>query len=163
MAYNDHFLDEFYVEDVDYDHPGYSHVPSGHLQPPSVRSDDFDRYSDCFAEVLEVGDSPVSPLALGHEVEGLLLRYWGELYHVNAESSGADSLSGGRSAAHSGLFYSKDACLSNDPGINLPPFSHQILKAWMHRLALLDRLRQELMSLFGSKRKIRFVSFLPSH
>ena len=57
--------------------------------------------------------------ALSSEAETLLCRYLGDLYHGKKESSGADSLLGGRSPVHSDLFVN-DASLANDTGINLP-------------------------------------------
>ena len=81
---------------VRYDRPSHSHVPSGLIQPSSsVRSDNIDQYSDYFEDFSEIYDSSVSPLALGREAETLLLRYLGDLYRVNAKSSGAGSLWGG--------------------------------------------------------------------
>ena len=55
-------------------------------------------------------------LRLGHS----FVVIWGTCITVRKESSGADSLSGGRSSVHSDLFVN-DASLANDPGINFPP------------------------------------------
>ena len=123
MAFDDYPLDESYLGDLDYGHLSHSHSPSGLVQPSfsSVHSDDFDQFSNSFFEDPEVDESSgFSPFALSREAETLLVRYLGDLYRVNKESVGVDSLSGGRSSTQSDLFHS-DASLTNDQGIKLPP------------------------------------------
>ena len=123
MAFDDYPLDESYFGDLDYGRLSHSHSPSGLVQPsfPSVRSDNFDQFSDSVFEDPEVDESSVfSPFALSREAETLLVRYLGDLYGVNKESVRVDSLSGGQSSMQSDLFYS-DSSLANDPGIKLPP------------------------------------------
>ena len=70
------------------------------------------------SEIVEFSGS--SLFALSSEAETLLCLFQGDLYHVKIESSGADSLLGGRSSVHSDLFVN-DASLANVPGIKLPP------------------------------------------
>ena len=94
VALDDPFLAESYLGDPDYDRFGHSQFPSGLNQPPfsSAHSDDL---GSVFGES-EIDDfSGSTPSALSSEAETLLCRYLGDLYRVNKESSGADSLSGG--------------------------------------------------------------------
>ena len=105
--------------DPDYDRLGHSQFPSGLNQPPfsSAHSDDL---GSVFGESEIDEFSGCSLSALSSEADTLLCRYLGDLYHGKKESSGADSLSGGRSSVHSDLFVN-DASLANAPGIKLPP------------------------------------------
>ena len=100
MASGDQSLADYYVDDLDFDHLGYSQFGG---QQPS-----FDpALSDCAPDEFEPDDfSGSSPYSLSVQAEAILCRYLGDLYCVNrkVESSEADSQSGGRSSARSDLF-----------------------------------------------------------
>ena len=116
MASGDQSLADYYVDDLDFDHLGYSQFGG---QQPSFDPALLDCAPDEFEPDNFFGSSPYS---LSVQAETILCRYLEDLYCVNrkVESSEADSQSGGRSSARSDLF--ADASLAYDSyGINLLP------------------------------------------